>query len=423
MNEPTYPLSLHIARPSLPVRYAVGVAAVLLVSLLVFWLVLRPPLNEVGWMALFLSGTALLSIALGYAAYRAGWLQQAPTLRWSLLGGYALSSLLTFLNVWVTARLMFASPHDLLLATVLLLFASGIAMSLGLFLSTALTDRIRLVERAAQSVSRGRLDVRIEPQGKDEMARLARSFNEMTARLQAAERKQQEAEKMRRDLIAWVSHDLQTPLASVRAVIEALADGVVDDPQTSQRYLATAQKEIRELSALIDDLFQMSQLEAGGLALAYERASLSDLLSDTLESFSALAAQKQIELSGEPGPGLEAVEMDARLIGRALNNLIGNALRHTPPGGWVRVAAGKGEAGVWVEVSDSGEGIAREDLPHIFERFYRGEKSRSRATGGAGLGLAIAQGIIAAHGGEIHVESGPGMGAKFSFTLPGRKSK
>ena len=170
-----------ISRPTLPLRYAVGVLVVMFASLLAFWLVMRPPVNELGWMALYLSVTALFSIALGYIAYRTGWLNQAPNLRWALLGGYALSSLLTFLNVWVTARLMFTSRHDLLLATILLIFASGIAMVLGLFLSSALIDRIRLINRAAQAISRGDLDVRIEPQGRDEMAELAGKFNEMTA--------------------------------------------------------------------------------------------------------------------------------------------------------------------------------------------------------------------------------------------------
>lgn len=408
-------------RPSLPLRYAAGVAAVLMFSLLVFWVVMQPPLNEIGWMAAFLSGTALVSIGLGYAAYRTGWFYRAPNLRWALLGGYALSSLLTFLNVWVTARLMFASPHDLLLATILLIFASGIAMALGLFLSSALTDRIRLLDRAAQAIAHGDLDVRIEPQGRDEMAALARTFNDMVVQLQAAGRKQRELETLRRDLIAWVSHDLQTPLASMRAIVEALADGVVTDPETQQRYLATIQKDIRAHSMLIDDLFQMAQLDAGGLALEMDRSSLVDLLSDTLESFSALASQRQVDLIVTSNPGVDNVYMDTRRIGRVLNNLIGNAIRHTPPGGQVRVAARRVPEGVRVDVEDSGEGIAPADMPYVFERFYRGEKSRSRETGGAGLGLAIARGIVEAHGGAIHVDSHPGQGTAFFFTLPDKK--
>lgn len=407
-----------LSRPSLPVKYAIGVALVLLGSLIIFWAVLQPPARDIGLMAIFLSGTALVSVALGYVAYSAGWLQRMPSLRWAVLAGYALSSLLTFLNVWVTARLMFANRHDLLLATVLLIFASGIAMALGLFFSNALAERIHVVERAAQTIARGDLEVRVPEQGRGELADLARTFNEMAGKLQAAERSKNEVQQLRRDLIAWVSHDLQTPLASIRAVVEALADGVISDPAEQARYLGTIQKDIRELSALIDDLFQMAQLDAGGLALECDLSSLSDLLSDTLESFTEVAARRGVSLQVTSKPGTDPVYMDTRRIGRVLNNLIGNSIRHTPPGGSVTVWAERASNGVTVSVADSGEGIAVEDLPYVFERFYRGEKSRSRMTGGAGLGLAIARGIVEAHGGSITVESRTGQGTQFTFILP-----
>jgi signal transduction histidine kinase len=411
-------ISRQTSHPRSPFRYAIGVVLVMFASLLVFWLVMRPQLTELGYMAVYLSGTALISIALGYIAYRTGWFNRAPSLRWALLGGYVLSSLLTFLNVWITARLMFTSQHDLLLATILLIFASGIAMVLGLFLSTALTDRIRTINQAAQAVSRGELGVRIQPQGADEVADLANKFNEMTTQLQVAQKNQRMLENTRRDLIAWVSHDLQTPLASMQVITEALVDGVVTDTETVQRYLATQQKNIRDLSVLIDDLFQMTQLEAGGLALECSQASLADLLSDTLESFHAQAVQQGVDLSVGVTPGVDKVYMDTRLIGRVLNNLISNAIRHTPPGGRVNVTTERMTGRLKITISDSGEGIPSEDLPYVFDRFYRGEKSRSRSTGGAGLGLAIARGIVEAHGGEINVESSLGHGSIFWFTLP-----
>jgi len=241
----------------------------------------------------------------------------------------------------------------------------------------------------------------------------------MADQLRTAAQKQQELDHMRRDLIAWVGHDLQTPLASIRAIVEALADGVVDDPETASRYLHTAQRDIRSLSLLIDDLFQMAQLDAGGMPLEREPGSLSDLISDTLESFRELAARQGVRLDGSAEPGVDPVVMDVQRIGRVLNNLVGNALRHTPPGGWVQVCATRSTSGARVEVSDSGEGIAPEDLPHIFDRFYRGEKSRSRRKGGAGLGLAIAQGIVEAHGGTISAASdGPGKGSTFTILIP-----
>lgn len=410
-----------ISRPSLPLRYTFGVLLVVVLSLVVFYLVMHPPLEEFGLMAGFLSFTALLSILAGYIAYRAGWMNQLPTLRWTLLGGYILSSLLTFLNVWVTARLMFVNEHDLLLATILLIFASGIAVVLGLFFSSALTDRIRLIDQAARSISNGKLNTRVSVGGKDEMAGLADTFNEMAFQLNEAEQKKRELDVLRKDLIAWVSHDLQTPLASMQAIVEALADGMVNDPETETRYLRTLQKDIRSLSSLIDDLFQIAQLDAGGLTLESEYGSLSDLISDTLEAFSELAARQGVRLEGAVSPGIDPVYMDVLRIGRVLSNLIGNALRHTPQGGSVQVKAEKLDGLIQVEVVDTGEGIAAEDLPNVFERFYRSEKSRSRTTGGAGLGLAIARGIVEAHGGRIGVESERGSGTRFFLTLPEKK--
>jgi signal transduction histidine kinase len=369
-------------------------------------------------MALFLTITAILSIAAGYGAYRLGWIHHAPRISWVLLGGYALASVLTFLNVWVTARLMFASQHDLLLATVLLLFAGGIAIAVGHFLSAAVTDRIVTLNQAAQEIARGQLDVRVPVTGNDEMASLARTFNNMAEQLQAADLKQKELDSLRRNLIAWAGHDLRTPLASIRAIVEALADGMVEDADTERRYLQTAQREIRSLSVLIDDLFELAQLEAGGLRLELQANSLSDLISDTLESFTELAARQDVRLMGRAEAGVDPVFMDAQLIGRVLANLVSNALRHTAAGGLVQVQAMRGEDRVRVEIQDTGEGIDPQDLPHVFERFYRGEKSRSRATGGTGLGLAIARGIVEAHGGQMGVQSDPGQGTCFFFHLP-----
>ncbi len=405
------------SRKSLTTRYALGVILILILSLWAFYWLMNPPMNEIGLMAVFLSITAVFSALVGYSLYRLGWLELMPTIRWTLLAAYAVSSILTFVNVWLTAKLMFTDQHDLLLATVLLLFAGGMAMALGYILSNAITDRIRRVERAAWEIADGDLEARVQVQGRDELAHLASTFNQMAVQLQDAADKQQELDNLRTDLIAWVGHDLQTPLASIRAIVEALADGVVDNPETVQRYLETAQRDIRSLSVLIDDLFQMAQLDAGGMPLEREFNSLSDLVSDTLESFSELSHRKGVELQGSVDPQVDPVYMDAQRIGRVLSNLVNNAVRHTPAGGKVHVRSFVSHQYVRVEVHDTGEGVPSEDVPYIFDRFYRGEKSRSRSTGGAGLGLAIAKGIVEAHQGRIGVESHPGETC-FYLTLP-----
>lgn len=398
-------------------RYILGVLAIFAISLGIFYLVMSPPKGELRLMALFLAITALVSSLAGYLAYRLGWIALTPSLRWGLMTIYAISSILTFFNVWFSARLMFASEHDLLLASVLLVFAGGMAMALGYFLSSTMTDRIHLLKHAAEKLARGNLQTRVPVSGRDEIATLAESFNQMAAQLQAADEKQRKLEHLRTDLIAWISHDLQTPLASMRAVLEALSDGMVEEPDTIKRYLNTAQRDVRSLSTLIDDLFQMAQLDTGGIPLEKEDSSLADLISDTLESFSELASRQGVALEGSAESNVDPVLMDTQRIGRVLNNLIGNALRHTTAGGQVEVRARRAGADVEVTVHDSGEGIRAEDIPNIFESFYRGEKSRSRATGGAGLGLAIARGIVRAHGGKIQVESQPGD-TRFVFSLP-----
>jgi len=411
-------MNLSLSKISMPVRLILGILLMIAISLGIFTLLMSPRSNELGLMALFLGITAFVSALAGYLAYRLGWINLSPTLRWTLLGGYALASVLTFFNVWFSAKLMFVSPHDLLLAIVLLIFAGGIAMILGYFFSSTVTERILSLKHAAEKLANGDLQTRVPVNGRDELSALSITFNQMAEQLQEADQKQRELENMRRDLVAWASHDLQTPLASMRAILEALADGVVDEPDMVKRYLQTAQKDVMSLSALMDDLFQMSQLDAGGFPLNRAPSSLSDLVSDTLESFSELAYRESVKLEGKVEADVDPVFMDTQAIGRVLNNLISNALRHTSAGGEIKVHAWRAGQGVEVSVRDTGEGIHAEDIPHIFESFYRGEKSRNRGMGGAGLGLAIARGVVRAHGGDIRVESQWGKGTQFTFYIP-----
>jgi signal transduction histidine kinase len=394
------------------------IALIVLFSIGIFYWLMNPPMNDLEHMGQFLTLTAAISILAGYSAYRLGWMERSPSLRWALIGTYLIASLLTFLNVWLTARLMFASEHDLLLASVLLIFSGGIAVVLGSFFANTLSERISRLKAVTQEIESGNLAARAQVGGVDEIAALAQSFNNMVEKLQVAEQKQKELDTLRRDLVAWAGHDLRTPLASIRLLIEALADGVVSDPQTVQQYFDQAKKQMDNLSLLVDDLFQVSQLDAGGLSLSLEPASLSDLISDTLESFSNLAKKNGIQLEGSAEAGIDPVTMDVQRMGRVLNNLVSNALRYTPTGGKVNICADRLENGVRVAVSDTGEGIPAKDQPHIFERFYRGEKSRNRASGGTGLGLAIAKGIIEAHKGYIKVDSEQGKGTTFTFFLP-----
>lgn len=402
-------------------RFLLGIIVVVALTLLLFVTLMEPVLAEFSAMTVLLSITAGISLLVGLAAYHFGWFERTRRLRWTLVGGYLLSGVLTFVNVLVTAWQMFINPHDRTLATILLIFATCIAIAIGYFLSAALADKINALREAARAIAGGALSTRVQVPGQDEVSELAESFNNMAAQLESAAAKQRELESLRRELVAWVGHDLRTPLTSVRAIVEALADGMVDDPATEARYLKTAKRDIHALSLLIDNLFEMAQIDAGGLKLDRQPNSLSDLVSDTLESFRTLADEKGITLQGHVTPDVDPVDLDARLIGRVLTNLVSNGIRHTPAGGAVQVYARAITGSVEVTIRDTGEGIRPEDLPHIFEQFYRGEKSRSRATGGAGLGLAIAQSFVQAHGGSIRAESKVGEGTQFTFVLPKEK--
>jgi signal transduction histidine kinase len=387
-------------------------------ALIVFSLVFKPPRSEFGAMALYLSMTAAISLLAGTLAYRFGWMRRSPRLAWTLLAGYLLAAALTFVNVMITARLMFISRHDLLLSTVLLVFAAGVAVSIGHLVSGTVVAAVRMLNQGAEEVARGNLDVVVPEQGPEELAELARHFNDMTARLREAETERAVFEQARRDLIMAVGHDLRTPIASVQVIMEALADGVVDDAATVHRYLSTARRDLATLSHLVDDLFVLAQLDSGGVQLDRRPNSLTDLVSDTLEAFSVRAERQEVRLHGEALAGIPNLEFDATYVGRVLANLVENALHYTPPGGEVVLTTEAVADGVEVQVRDTGPGIDERDLPHVFERFYRGEASRSRALGGAGLGLAIVKGVVEAHGGSVGVRVAPETGTIFSFVLP-----
>ncbi len=393
-----------------------GALLALLVAVSLMRGLMKADFQELSALASTLTATSVLSLGMGYFLYRRGW-TRSPSLMLTLIATYGWAMVLTLFNVWVMAEQMFVNEHDLVLSGVLLLFAAIIATTFGVFAAASLTDGLRQLNRTAQAIASGDLEMRVRVHGRDEVAQLSQSFNNMAAQLQAAEKQRHEVEKLRRDLVAWTSHDLRTPLTSIRAMVEALHDGLVSDPETAQRYYRTIRNDVVALNNLIDDLFELAQLDAGGLVLEKSPYALGDLVSDALERFHALAAQKGIALHGEISPEVGLIRLNAPKIGRVLSNLIGNALRYVPAGGDVWVTAVPVAEGVQITARDNGPGFAPADLPRIFEQFYRGEEARSRKTGGAGLGLAIARAIVEAHDGQITAKNGANGGAVIQFTL------
>ena len=394
-----------------------GVLFALLAVTLAMSVLMNPALNELATLTITLGVTSVLSLAIGFLLYRRGW-ARSPSLSLTLILTYGWAAVLILLNVWIMAELMFVEDHDLTLAGILLMFAVIIATTFGVFVSASVTDTLRVLANSARRFASGDLSTRVPVNGRDEVAIVAESFNKMAAKLEYAEKKRNEVETLRRDLIAWTSHDLRTPLTSIRAMIEALNDGLVEDEENRQRYYRTIRSEVVAMNQLIDDLFELAQLEAGGDSFSMDKHNLSDLVSDTLEAFRLVADNQAIQLTGDVGSDIDPVIMNASKIGRVLDNLVQNAIQNTPKGGEVNIKVIRKTKAVEVSVSDSGSGFPEEDLSRVFEKFYRAEPARSRSSGGSGLGLAIAKGIVEAHEGSIYAENLKDGGAAVVISLP-----
>jgi signal transduction histidine kinase len=263
-------------------------------------------------------------------------------------------------------------------------------------------------------VGRGARDVRVEAWGAAELDELAREANAMVERLAAEELRRAAADSARRDLVAAVSHDLRTPMAALRLMVDAVDDGLVDDA-TRSRYLATMRTHLTALGSLVDDLFELSRLEAGGLDWSIRQVELGELVGEAVAAMRVEAEAKGVAVAAELPPALRPARADRERLQRVLFNLIQNAIRHTPADGSVTVRAEP--AGEWleVEVADTGDGIAPAERERVFDAFVSGDRSRRRS--GAGLGLAIARAIVEAHGGRIWLADSD-VGTRVRFVIP-----
>ncbi|ATL69626.1 sensor histidine kinase [Nocardia terpenica] len=229
------------------------------------------------------------------------------------------------------------------------------------------------------------------------------------------------AERARRDLVAWVSHDLRTPLAGIRAMGEALVDGVIDNPETVDRYARQIVRDTNRLSAMVDDLFEMSKIHSGALRLALEPLDLRELIDEVAAAAQPTAARARVTLAARQPDSQIPVSGSDRALTRVLTNLVANAIEHTPPGGRIDISAGIAPDHAWARVDDTGPGISADDLPRIFEVAYRGSAARSPAAtdigSNSGMGLAIAAGLVQAHHGEITAVNRE-VGCRFEIRLP-----
>jgi signal transduction histidine kinase len=328
-----------------------------------------------------------------------------------------------------------------LVTTLVLTFSSIFALTFsGLaayLLARRLSGRLERLSQAADAIAHGDLARRVEPGRRDEVGQLGEHFNAMADRLRATiaaleveKARAEQALRTRRELMANVSHELRTPLALIRGHVESLAMGTgprrtaagaeVSEASGEQaEYLPVIEREVERLERLIDDLFALATAEAGQLPLTLEPLRLEAVAAELTEALAPIARrERQVTLINAIERELPPVQADRQRLSQVLSNLLRNALRYTPAGGLISLSARPLGDQLEVSVADTGLGIPPEMLPHVFERFYRGDPSRDRASGGAGLGLAIVRELVEAMGGQVGVESVPDEGSRFWFTLP-----
>jgi two-component system, OmpR family, sensor histidine kinase BaeS len=301
-----------------------------------------------------------------------------------------------------------------LAALVAALLAAGFAA----FFSRRLTRPLAGLTAASARMAGGDYAARVKVHAPEELERLGSSFNEMAAALQSDVRKLREQERLRRELVANVSHELATPLTAIQGFTEALLDDVVEDPEARTETTRLIAREAARLKRLVDQLREVTLYDSGAQALQRAPVPLPSLVNETLAVLTPEIEHKAITASTTLADDLPPVLVDGDHLTEILLNLLDNALRHTPEGGRIEVTGTRDGNSVHLSIADSGPGIPPEDRERVFERFYRVDPSRSAATGGSGLGLAIVRSLVEAHGGTIAVDERPGGGARFTLTLP-----
>lgn len=341
-------------------------------------------------------------------------------LRSYLMVANAVSLVVILLSLSVCYRYMLLEWNQVLLLGAVTGGAALASFIVHYLLTRPLTAAMATLSEEATRIAEGHFEAKVPVAGPAEFRQLARRFNQMSRELRASFERLHASEASRRELVANVSHDLRTPMASIQSFVEALEDDVISDKQTMDRYLQTIRLETKRLSDLIGELFELSRLQSGGGEWKPSPCHVDSLLVEALQGFSFQLEEKELEVRVLVPDTIAPVQVMAPEMKRVLSNLLHNAIAFSPPSGRldIRAEALPGERFVRISVRDEGEGIAQQDQDRIFERFYRADGARTRKSGGAGLGLAIARSIVERHGGSIGVESAPGRGSLFWFTMP-----
>lgn len=391
-------------------RLLLSATLLLLTGLALFEVFMRPSAAarlEVGVIfSLMVITSAGMAVALPRLA------RSFKSLRVTLMFLAVVSFGLVTAGIVVAALRMFLSQHDAGLTLVVVGFGVVAALVFAIAVNSSLTADLRKIAATTSRIAAGDLSPRSGLIRNDEVGQLALAIDEMAATLESAEKNRLHDEKARRSFFAAVGHDLRTPLASLNAAVEALQDGIASDPS---RFLEAMKGDITALSRLVDDLFLLAQIESGALDFESGPVDLTELADEAVEVLGPIATRKRVSLHLEAGPRVFASARPDS-VARVLRNLLDNAIRHSPLGGEVVVTVADG-ALTTVTVRDDGPGFESDFVDRAFDRFTRADPARSRETGGAGLGLAIADGFVSAMGGEIW--AAPGPGGVVAFQLPG----
>lgn len=338
------------------------------------------------------------------------------SLSWNLGAGVAISIAVALGGIEVIALVLFVSAHDAFTMGLLLTFAGTLAAYSAWLIAKSVTRDIEAVRDTIVAVGEGDRDRRIDLNSEDELAELADAANLMTEQLAEGEARRDVAESARRDLTVAISHDLRTPLSSLQLVVEAMKDGLVE-AHDRQHLVEQMSFHIKSMSTLIDDLFELSRLEAGEVDWPLEPVSLEELIEETVEGMQRRAAVKRVTLEASVEMPLAPALANPEKIQRVLFNLIENSIHHTPAGGNVTVSAEADGPNLAIEVADTGPGVPPQERVRIFEPFFRGGPDASRPRDGAGLGLPICRAIIEAHRGKIWLADAP-TGTRMRVSLP-----
>jgi signal transduction histidine kinase len=368
--------------------------------------------SETTHIAASLAPAALATVLAAIAAPRV--LRRASTST-RLIAVALVAIVVALANLAGLAFTMVVRGHDARALLILLVYALGAGVAVAIALGRAAAPAFERLEATVDALAAGDLSARVgRLDAGPEMDALAQTLDGMAERLEVVHERERQIDTTRRDLMTAVSHDLRTPLASLRAMVESIDDGVVRDPPTIRRYAREMTSSVGQLSAMVDDLFELSQVDAGAIEAETSRVRLDDVVRSVLVAVKPYAHEKGLALLSELGEAAN-VPCSPRMT-RVLQNLLMNAVRHTPADGTVTVLARRDGDRLEVTVEDSGEGVAPADLDRIFEPFYRADPARSGP--GAGLGLALAKRIVEGVGGTISAEARDAGGARFAVVLP-----